>query len=243
MMVKGQYYYDSRAPRYAVLFAAPLLFAYELLAWLLSNPVTPGVRNGADVMLKAPFVHLAGYRGVIAFDCLLAITGVWLVARDWRRHPGPLRLPVFPLMLAESVGLALIVGVVLRYATAALLHYFVLSRPAGVDMPTRLMVSLGAGIYEELLFRVILVGGLSLLAKRVFGWTPRSASVFAVLLSALLFSSFHYIGAYGDTMRVSSFVFRLLAGLVFSSLYVVRGFGITAWTHAIYDVVVTVGGG
>jgi hypothetical protein len=241
-MVQSRYYVDSRRARYSVLFAAPLLIAYEVLAWALSNPAAPGVRNGADVLLKAPFARLAGVRGVIAFDVLLAVFGIWLVVRDWRRNRGPLRPAVFAGMFAESVALAVVVGGVLRFATAALLHYFVLARPAGLDVPTELMVSLGAGIYEELLFRVILVGGLSLLATRVFGWKPRGAGVFAAVLSALLFSSFHYIGAYGDTLKMSSFVFRFLAGLVFSTLYLLRGFGITAWTHSLYDIIVTLSG-
>jgi membrane protease YdiL (CAAX protease family) len=238
-MLRSGYFEDSRSPRYAVLFAAPLWLAYETLAWLLSSPGAAGMRNGADVLLKAPFAELAGYRGVIGFEVLLLLVGAWFVARDWRRHPGPLRLRVFALMFVEAIGLALVVGVVLRYATAALLHYFVLATPAGLGTPTQLMVSLGAGIYEELLFRVILVGGLSWLGGRVFGWSPRGAAIFAVILSALFFSGFHYVGAYGDTLRLSSFLFRLLAGIVFSTLYVLRGFGITAWTHALYDVIVT----
>jgi hypothetical protein len=238
-MLRSQYYAESRSPRYAILFAAPLLVAYEVLAWLLSGSGAGGVRNGADVLLKAPFIQLAGYRGVIAFELLLLATGAWLVAGDWRRHPGPLQVRVFALMFGEAVGLALVVGVVLRYLTAALLHYFVLARPAGLGTPTQVMVSLGAGIYEELLFRVIVVGGLSLLGRRVFGWSLRGSAIFAVLISALLFSSFHYIGAYGDTMQLSSFVFRLLAAVLFSTLYVLRGFGITAWTHALYDLAVT----
>ena len=239
-MDRTSYFVESRSPRYAILFAAPLLLAYEALAWLLTAPGSPGVRNGADVMLKAPFVRVAGASGVVAFDVLLLFLGAGLVARDWRRHPGPLRPRIFALMFAEAFGLALLVGVVLRVATAALLHFFVLSRPAGLGGPTQIMVSLGAGIYEELLFRVVLVGGLSVLAGRVFGWSPRSAGGFAVVVSALLFSSFHYVGAYGDTLQLSSFVFRFLAGLVFSTLYVLRGYGVTAWTHSIYDIVVTV---
>lgn len=241
-MLRSQYFADSRAPRYAILFAAPLWIGYEILAWLLSSPGAEGVRNGADVLLKAPFVQLAGYRGVIGFEVLLLAVGTGLVARDWRRHPGPLRAGVFALMFVEAIGLAVIVGVVLRYATAALLHYFVLAVPANLGTPTQLIVSLGAGIYEELLFRVILVGALSLLANRAFGWSPRGAAIFAVIVSAVLFSSFHYVGAYGDTLRLSSFLFRLLAGIVFSTLYVLRGFGVTAWTHALYDVIVTIGG-
>jgi hypothetical protein len=241
-MPAGTYLHDSRSPRYAILFAAPLLAAYETLAWLLNSSAAPGVRNGADVILKTPFVQVAGARGIVVFEILLVALGVALVVRDWRRHPGPLRWRTFPMMLAESVVLGVVIGVVLRYATAGLLHYFTLSRPAGLGTATHLMVSLGAGIYEELLFRVIVVGALSLLATRVFGWTSKGAGVFAVLLSAVLFSSFHYIGSYGDTLQLSSFVFRLLAGLAFSTLYVLRGFGITAWTHALYDVFVTVAG-
>ena len=238
-MATSQYYLDSRSPRYAVLFAAPLLLAYEVSAWLLSTPADPGVRNGADVLLKSLFVQLSARHGVAIFETLLALFGLLLVVRDWRRHPGPLRWRTFPLMLAESVGLGLAIGVVLRYATAVLLHFFLLANPGGLGTPAQLMVSLGAGIYEELLFRVILVGVLSLVAKRVFGWGPRGAGLFAVLLSALVFSAFHYVGAYGDTIRLSSFLFRFLAGLLFSTLYVLRGFGITAWTHAWYDVIVT----
>lgn len=238
-MVRTTYFADSRSPRYAIPFAVPLWVAYETMAWWLSTPGGRGVRNGADVLLRTPFVRLAGAPGVIGFEALLLAIAAWLVVRDWRRHPGPLRLGVFGMMAVEAALLALIVGVVLRYATATLLHYFTLSSPAGLGTPTQLMVSLGAGIYEELLFRVVLVGALSWLAGRAFGWSPRGAALFAVLVSALLFSAFHYIGAYGDTLRLSSFLFRLLAGLVFSTLYVVRGFGVTAWTHALYDIAVT----
>jgi hypothetical protein len=98
------------------------------------------------------------------------------------------------------------------------------------------MLSLGAGLYEELLFRVLLVTALAWGARRLFGWTPRAAGTLAVVVSALAFSAFHYVGAYGDPFTLASFTFRALAGLAFSALYVLRGFGITAWTHALYDV-------
>jgi hypothetical protein len=61
------------------------------------------------------------------------------------------------------------------------------------------------------------------------------ATAAAVLLSALIFSAFHYVGALGDTLTLPSFTFRAIAGVVFSLLFVSRGFGITAWTHALYD--------
>jgi membrane protease YdiL (CAAX protease family) len=97
------------------------------------------------------------------------------------------------------------------------------------------MLSLGAGLYEELLFRVLLVSGLAAGARRVLGMSRRGAGVLAALAGALIFSAFHYIGPYGDPFQIQSFVFRAISGVAFSALYLLRGFGITAWTHALYD--------
>ena len=85
-------------------------------------------------------------------------------------------------------------------------------------------------------FRVILVSALLWGAKKFFSWGPAASGTFATLGGALIFSAFHYVGAYGDRLEVSSFVFRAIAGVAFSALYILRGFGITAWTHALYDV-------
>ncbi|MFI5229672.1 MAG: CPBP family intramembrane glutamic endopeptidase, partial [Gemmatimonadales bacterium] len=101
--------------------------------------------------------------------------------------------------------------------------------------PTRLMLSLGAGLYEELFFRVLLVGGLAAGARIVLGLGQRAGGVLAATVGALVFAAFHYIGPYGDPLQLQSFVFRTLSGLAFSGLYLLRGFGITAWTHALYD--------
>ncbi len=100
---------------------------------------------------------------------------------------------------------------------------------------TKRMLSLGAGLYEELLFRVLLVGSLVWAGKRLLGLRPLVAGIWAALIGALVFSAFHYIGPYGDRLAAYSFVFRTIAGLAFSALFLLRGFGITAWTHALYD--------
>jgi hypothetical protein len=110
---------------------------------------------------------------------------------------------------------------------------------ATFDLRTQLTISLGAGIYEELLFRVLLVSGLFLLARRGFGWSGGLSGGFAAVAGALIFSAFHYIGPYGDPWALGSFTFRAVAGLLLSGLYLTRGLGITAWSHALYDVFVT----
>ncbi|HEX7939708.1 MAG TPA: CPBP family intramembrane glutamic endopeptidase [Gemmatimonadaceae bacterium] len=111
---------------------------------------------------------------------------------------------------------------------------------ASLGPGTRLMLALGAGLCEELLFRVLLVGGLAAGLRWLLGGQRTAAGMVSALAGALIFSAFHYIGEYGDKFEVASFTYRAIAGLVFSALYLTRGFGITAWTHALYDVYVMV---
>jgi len=235
------YWQASRAPRYSLLFALPLLIFYQVLAALAPpGPGGMGVRNGADVILESVFVWLAGAWGPRLFMLCLIGVGAWLIARDVRanRNLSPV---VLGGMLLESVCLSLVFGVVVGGLTAALLG--APPPPLMLDFTaqrlsrwTMLMLSLGAGIYEELLFRVVLVGLIAWGAKKLLGWRPLVAGIAATVLGALIFSAFHYIGPFGDRFEVYSFVFRTIAGLFFSGLYLLRGFGITAWTHALYDV-------
>jgi hypothetical protein len=249
----SRYWRASRAPRYSLSFAFPLLVAYEALAFTLSHQALTGVRNGADVLLKSAFMLLGGRDGLIVFGVLLVGTGAVLAWRD-RRRSGPLEGRVFALMALESVLYALLFGLVVGTLTGLLLRPFHPSAVAmagpmelrlqvgapGHALATQLMISLGAGIYEELLFRVLLVGVLAWAARRLFGWSPAAAGIFATVVGALIFSAFHYVGPYGDRLELASFTFRAIAGVMFSTLYLLRGFGITAWTHALYDVFLAV---
>jgi len=237
----SSYWRLTRSPRYSLIFALPLLLLYEALAFVLSHDAITGVRNGADVLLKSVFIGLGGRIGLIVFGLILLGGGAVLVRRD--RGAGKLRGRFFLAMAVESVVYAGLFGAVTGLLTALLLGGLVrlaAGPAAALDLPTQLMVSLGAGIYEELLFRVLIVGVLAWLARRVLGWGPVAAGVFATVTGALVFSLFHYIGPYGDQLRLASFAFRAIAGVLFSGLYLTRGFGITAWTHALYDVLVTV---
>jgi hypothetical protein len=241
----SEYLRSTRAPRYSLTFALPLLLLYEILAFSLSGREFAGVRNGADVLLKSLFIAFGGRNGLVVFGAALVGAGGWLVWRDWRgRHVEP---RLFAAMTVESCLYALGFGLVTRALTALLLPglatYGSMSAPA-VDtrggLLTQLMISLGAGIYEELLFRVLLVSGLAWLMGRIFRLRPTPTAVTAVLVGALIFSAFHYIGPYGDDLALISFTFRAVAGVLFSGLYLLRGFGITAWTHALYDVFLAV---
>jgi membrane protease YdiL (CAAX protease family) len=98
---------------------------------------------------------------------------------------------------------------------------------------------LGAGLFEEIIFRVLLLN-LFFLIFKPFLKSKVGVAVASVLVSSFLFSISHYIGTMADQWEWYSFMFRWVAGLLFAFLYFMRGFAITAYTHALYDIWVLV---
>jgi len=197
------------------------------------------IRNGADVLLTDLFTWMLGPRGPLVFMALVIGFALWLIIRD--KRGGPVSAGTIATMFGESMVLALLFGVVVGTATVHLvgpLRSLAVGRGLDGDALSRLTLSLGAGLYEELLFRVVIVALLSNGFRLLFGIGRVPAGFMAAIAGALLFSAFHYIGPLGEPLKLESFVFRTLAGLAFSGLYLTRGFGITAWTHALYDVAV-----
>jgi hypothetical protein len=148
-------------------------------------------------------------------------------------------------MFLEAAVLAFVVGIAVGTLTTQLVRpptglAINVAVPADASLSTRMMLAIGAGLYEELLFRVLLVGALALLARKAFRWRPAVAGAVAAGVGAFAFATFHYIGPGSDPLELYSFVFRTLGGLFFSALFLLRGFGITAWTHSLYDILVMV---
>ena len=109
-----------------------------------------------------------------------------------------------------------------------------------------IVIGIGAGIYEELVFRLILICVLMLLFQDVLGLSRKSSIILSVLISALLFSAHHHVDFLSgqanaaDPFTLGRFAFRTIAGIYLAVLFAIRGFGITAGTHAFYDIIATV---
>ena len=140
-------------------------------------------------------------------------------------------------MAGECFGLALSLWLswkLYRFLLQAVVHTVGLS--IGGFLGT-ISCYLGAGIYEELLFRLILLNlGIGLLAWMRAG--RKTSVIGGIVLTSVLFSAAHYVGPSGDPFRWLTFLFRFLAGVFFAVLFRYRGFGIAAGTHAFYDVLV-----
>jgi hypothetical protein len=239
-----RYFENTRTHTYSLLFALPLLVLYEIGAMMIAGRAG-GMRNGADVLLRT-LLATGGLNGTLAFTAALAVGAAVIVGLEQKRKRVPVRPAYFAGMLAESAAYAILFGGMIAAATQVLLGGMVrMAADQGsitkLPMLDGVVLSLGAGIYEELLFRVLLTGGLFALLVAM-GIRKTTSGVIAVVVSAFIFSAFHYVGPYAYPLELNSFTFRFLAGLAFSALYMIRGFGVAAWTHALYDVFLVLAG-
>jgi len=110
------------------------------------------------------------------------------------------------------------------------------------EVIANIVTSVGAGIYEEMVFRLILIILLMILFQDVLRFEHKRAVICSVLFSAALFSAYHHIdflsGQMTEPFNLTVFGFRTLAGVYFAGLFAIRGFAITAGTHAFYDIIV-----
>ncbi len=239
------YHRITRSASYGFLMALPLLVLYEVLILLVNQGQVMQVHISAEVWMKRllPALGTTGWH-VLAAVVLLAGVGIFYLDR---RKKLPIRPRYFGWMVAESALYALFLALLISSVVGMIFAAAPTEMPvaalqmAGEGLGARLALSIGAGLYEELLFRVLLVGGLYLALKALFPETTAYAYILAALVGALLFSAVHYVGALGDVFTLSSFTFRFLFGLALNVVFLVRGFGVAAWTHALYDVMIVTG--
>lgn len=112
----------------------------------------------------------------------------------------------------------------------------------GHSLLANIVTGIGAGIYEELVFRLILICILIMLFQDALKLGHENAIILSILISAALFSAHHHIDFLSGRPNVvdpfdwTRFIFRTIAGIYFAILYAIRGFGITAGTHAFYNI-------
>jgi membrane protease YdiL (CAAX protease family) len=232
-----RYHRVSRTATYGFLSALPLIILYELMIITANQGRLAQVRVGAEVWLKQ-LLALIGGTGLLVMGVLVLVVGGGILWYE-RKKDIPLRARYFGWIIGESAVYGVLVAFMVSMTVGLM---FAVSPPdiMSESLWLKLALSIGAGIYEELLFRVLLVGGLFVLLRRLMR-KKEYAYVVAALIGALLFSWVHYIGPLGDPFTLASFTFRFLFGLALNVIFLLRGFGVAAWTHALYDVMVVTG--
>ena len=228
------YLLKSRTSFYSFLFTLPLFFLYEINILFLSWDDILVVRNGADFLMRniLESFDIYGLYGLgLVFFLGLLVTYIFFIKEDQKQE---VNVNFLFIMLAESMLWSVFLYFLLFKFMVLLMN------PVGKTILQQVTLAIGAGIYEEFLFRVLLIAGLSGILGFVFMWDKTFKNIIAVVLSGGIFSAFHFMGEYGDFFSMELFLIRFFAGLILGVLYMYRGFGITAYTHSIYDLIVLI---
>lgn len=232
-----RYFSTTHTLLYSYLISLPLLLLYEVLIFISQPESEHIVRISVDIWIKTLFAYFS--RDVLSITLILvALSGIYILYRE-RKKLASLKFSYFMTMLIEASVYAFLLSVLITITISNLLQMAQISPIESLSLLQQMALSLGAGLYEELFFRVILVSALLWIFNHFFSHRT-TAYMLAILLAALIFSLVHYVGSMGDPFTLGSFLFRFLFGLSLNAIYVWRGFGMAAWTHALYDLMVIV---
>lgn len=238
----------STRPLHVLVFLLPLLALYEIGSVLyLTDPTRHTVETIRAHRLLGGFFEAFGVGGFFLPGLLIIV--VLLLWHVLERDRWKVRPQVLAMMLGESavwtLPLLVLWQIVATAAPSSVADAPAAALAAGepnaltaMSMPARLTISIGAGLYEELLFRLAGIAIVHAIAADIAKLKPSTSAVAAVAGTALAFALYHVNPGAGVDWVV--FVFHFLAGLYLGWMYVWRGFGIVVATHALYDVVVLV---
>lgn len=237
----GSYFDRSRQPLEILALVAPLVVLYEVglvhslrgTQGTLTNAAHEGLYRffysfGIDASrLNLPTLALPA---VVVMVVLL----VWQVLS---RRPWTVHLPTVGAMAVEGILWAFPLLVVAQVITRAAMPAM-LDGVGSLDTFGRVTMSVGAGIYEELVFRMVLLSLLHGLLVDLLRIPEKWGIGIAVAISAVLFALYHPLRDAGGALIWQRAVFFAIAGCYFAIIYVLRGFGIAVAAHSAYDIAV-----
>jgi len=250
---QDSYLERTSRPIYALIFLLPFIVFYELGTVFINTDILDQsqVRVVAFVWLQQA-LHYIGLGGKFAWvfpPFVVVMILIWLQItsrKGWRFFAGDI-LP----MALECILLAIpliVLSLLLNRspAGAAVTLQTQNSSANGGSVLADVVTGVGAGIYEELIFRLLLICLLMILFQDIVRINHTNSIILAVLVSAALFSAHHHIVFFEgqfklvEKIELQVFLFRTIAGVYFASLFAIRGFGITAGTHSFYDIIATI---
>ena len=223
-----KYYLQSRSHFFGLILILVILIIYE------ASSASLPVRNSAELLIK----RVLWFSG-LQQNWLLGLAYAFLLWGAYYRAKQQelleFKISYFPGAVFESLCYALLFGSIVNLLSHNLtIKFLLMSSDIASDLPAKMTLALGAGIYEELVFRLGLIGAMLFLFKRLLPGKPIVYEILAVIIAALLFAGFHYMGG-REEITTDSFLFRFYAGIILGTIFLSRGIGIAAYTHAFYD--------
>ena len=231
MRERFSYLEDARRPLHSLIFLLPLILAYEIGAAKLgpTAPFGPPDRVIAYHLMQMFFTVL-GATGILLPGFL--IIAILLITHILSGEPWRIRTTTLLGMLGEALVWTMPLFVLNRF-----IRYAALDGAPATRWVEDVVISTGAGVYEELIFRLILVTALVILLEDVLKLRQQRSLILAVVIAAIVFAAHHHQPLGREPYEFGRFAFRTLAGLYLGALFLLRGYGITAGCHAVYNVI------
>jgi membrane protease YdiL (CAAX protease family) len=228
--VWGRYWEATQQPLYCLLLLFPLVGAYEFGALIVRPAAWPERQLVAYSLIQA-LLDWFGAGGVWLPGVLLLLT--LLIWHILSRNSWQIIGWVLPVMVVESLLLTVPLFVLNRVMLAA-------GAPAA-EWRSQVVLALGAGVYEELVFRLYLITGLMLLAVDVCRIPKRIAGVGVIAVAALVFASCHFPPLGSTAFAWQAFAMLTTAGAYLSIVFIHRGLGVATGCHAAYNLILLYG--
>ena len=227
------YFSASRNLLYSLVVIFPMLFLYELLGFINNFETNYQIRNGADAMIRQVFsVFGPNSQSLYGFTLFVIFCSIGYKYRQILLK-GDINIRFLVLMITESCGWCAVLLITMKGVDT-----FFLASPITSDLLEQFYLSVGAGIWEELIFRLGLITILTYLINSIFRYGKSFSIFLSLFFSGTIFSLFHYVGVYGDIFTWETFMLRAFAGVFLGAVFLSRGLGISVYTHIFYDMVI-----
>ena len=215
----------------SILFISPFIILYETLCYFIFINKDYEIRNLADVFIRDRFYILGEISQLFYVFILISAVIIYVIYNYDKYESYSFSVFYSSLMIIEGFALSLILLFIINGFSVFESKYNFSSNPYFINFYS----SVGAGIWEEVFFRLFLFGFISYIIRFFFG-NKFFSIFFALIISSIFFSLFHYIGNLGELFAINTFIIRFVAGVLLCLIYIKRGLGIACITHILYDV-------
>jgi len=225
-----QYLSRSKTFHYGLILTLPALALYEIGIFLLFKDSYYELRNTGEVLLRQVFSSM-GLDDIYVISAILLAIFLFIMIRGYRieKAPGIQANYLFYMLCESLIWGALLYAIMLGYARLPLQILSFTEKMSNINL------AVGAGIFEELIFRMVLISALMVVLKQGLGFGRRWVEPLGIVMAAVVFAGFHL---FMEPFVFLIFMQRVIGGIYLGYIFQYRGYGISVYTHIMFNLLI-----